>query len=82
MEKALTTSLGDEWMFKPEAGEILKEWWSLGNRYEVAEFFSKKGIGPIDHRDIVQRWKSKISGEDQDANHSQKNDYATLTRRP
>jgi hypothetical protein len=82
LEKALTTSLGEEWMFKPEAGEILKECWSLGNRYEVAEFFSKKGIGPIDHRDIVQRWKSKISRRGQDANHSQTNHDAALTRRP
>jgi hypothetical protein len=62
MERHLVTALGDEWMFKPEAGDILKEWWILGNQYDVDEFFSLKGLGPIDPEDIVRRWQTRIGG--------------------
>ena len=41
MEKHLRQTLGAEWMFKPEAGTILKEWWRAGNLYELEEFFEK-----------------------------------------
>lgn len=60
MEKMLAQTLGHDWMFKPEAGKILKDWWQCGNRYELDEFFAVKGIGAIDSKDIVDRWRSKI----------------------
>lgn len=60
MEKMLAQILGHDWMFKPEAGKILKDWWQCGNRYELDEFFAVKGIGAIDSKDIVDRWRSKI----------------------
>ena len=61
MEKAMVTALGDEWMFKREAGEALKEWWVLGNQYDLDELFTMKGIGPVDPRDIVKRWHNRIT---------------------
>jgi hypothetical protein len=80
MEKALAQTLGRDWMFKPEAGKILKDWWWCGNQYELDEFFINKGIGPIDHRDIVERWRRNISGGDGDANHSPANDNVVVSR--
>jgi hypothetical protein len=80
MEKALAQTLGHDWMFKPEAGKILKDWWWCGNQYELDEFFINKGIGPIDHRDIVERWRRNISGGDGDANHSPANDNVVVSR--
>jgi hypothetical protein len=80
MEKHLTQTLGHDWMFKSEAGKILKDWWWCGNQYELDEFFINKGIGPIDHRDIVKRWRRNISGEDGDANHSPANDNVVVSR--
>ncbi|MBW2567600.1 MAG: hypothetical protein JRE24_12195 [Deltaproteobacteria bacterium] len=80
MEKALVQTLGHDWMFKPEAGKILKDWWWCGNQYELDEFFINKGIGPIDHRDIVERWRRNISGGDGDANHSPANDNVVVSR--
>ncbi len=74
MEKTLVQTLGYDWMFKPEAGEILKDWWWCGNRYEIDEFMSVKGIGPIDYRDIMERWFSKILGENANADYSPEND--------
>ena len=60
MEKMLAQTLGHDWMFKSEAGKILKDWWQCGNRYELDEFFADKGIGVINSKDIVNRWRSKI----------------------
>jgi hypothetical protein len=74
MEKMLVNTLGQDWMFMPEAGEIVKDWWLCGNRYEIDEFFSVKGIGTIDHGDIINRWRSKILGEKGNANSSSTDD--------
>ena len=63
MEKMLTQTLGDDWMFKSEAGKILKDWWQCGNRFELDEFFAVKGIGAIDTGDIVNRWHRTILGD-------------------
>ncbi len=65
MEKMLSQTLGDDWMFKSEVGRILKDWWQCGNRYELDEFFAVKGIGAIDTGDIVNRWQQSIPGKHQ-----------------
>ncbi|MBW1740151.1 MAG: hypothetical protein JRJ42_03330 [Deltaproteobacteria bacterium] len=78
LEKTLAQTLGHDWMFKSEAGKILKDWWQCGNQYELDEFFTVKGIGSIDCRDIVDRWRSKILGEHGNANHSTANDNAVV----
>jgi len=62
MEKWLVQTLGDDWMFQPETGKIMKDWWQCGNRYELDEFFVVKGIGAIDTEDIVNRWQRNIGG--------------------
>ncbi|UCG13457.1 MAG: hypothetical protein JSU72_02935 [Deltaproteobacteria bacterium] len=63
MEKFLSQTLGPEWMFKPEAGVILKDWWRMGNRYELEEFFQVNNIGTIDGADLLARWSDKISSQ-------------------
>ena len=63
MEKHLVHRFGDDWMFKSEAAETLKDWWRCGNRYEIEEFFAVKGIGPLDPEDIMNRWQKKIAGK-------------------
>ena len=60
MEKYLKQTLGPEWMFKPEAGTTLKEWWAVGNRYELDEFFQLNGIGTVDSIDLLNRWLDNI----------------------
>lgn len=78
MEKTLAQTLGHDWMFKPEAGKMLKDWWWCGNQYELDEFFLHKGIGSIDYRDIVDRWRRNILGENGNANHSPANDNVVV----
>ncbi len=80
MEKTLAQTLGHDWMFKPEAGTILKDWWRCGNQYELDEFFEVKGIGSIDSKDLVDRWHSKILGKKGNANRSPANDNVVVPR--
>ena len=61
--KALSGSLGAEWMFKREAGEILREWWRSGNRDDLGVFLLKEGMGPINSSDITDRWITRIGAE-------------------
>ena len=56
VEKVLVRSLGEEWMFKPETGEILREWWRGGNRDELDEFLSAIGAASLNSADILNRW--------------------------
>jgi hypothetical protein len=79
MENTLAQSLGHDWMFKPEAGKTLKDWWRCGNRYELDEFFAVNGIGSIDSKDILDRWRSKI-GKKGNANCSPANDNVVVSR--
>lgn len=60
LERFLVGSLGEDWMFKPEAGQILREWWKSGNRDEMEEFLSREGIGPLGFEDIRNRWTALI----------------------
>ncbi len=60
LENLLRQTLGSEWMFKPEAGTILREWWWAGNRYELDEFFQVNEIGTVDGVDILNRWLDTI----------------------
>lgn len=78
IEKHLKQALGDDWMFSRETGKILKDWWRCGNKYELDEFFLHKGIGPIDHRDIMNRWRRNLAGKDGGADHSPANDHAVV----
>jgi hypothetical protein len=80
MERTLTQTLGHDWMFKAEAGKTLKDWWWCGNQYELDEFFLRQGIGSIDHRHILDRWRCNISGELGHANHSPENDDIVVSR--
>ena len=79
MERTLKESLGHDWMFRPVAGEMLKDWWRCGNQYELDEFFAVKGIGPIESKDIVSRWRRKLLGEKGRANNSAANDNVVVS---
>jgi hypothetical protein len=79
MEKRLAETLGHDWMFRPLAGKLLKDWWRCGNKYELDEFFAVKGIGSIDSKDIVNRWRRKLLRENGSANNSAANDNVVVS---
>jgi hypothetical protein len=60
IEKMFSQELGPEWMFKRETGEVLKDWWASGNRYELDEFFAIHNLGTVDGADLLSRWLRMI----------------------
>lgn len=61
MEEHLRDLLGTRWMFRPEAGHILKRWWKQGNRHDVFEFMKTNGLGSLSPKALVRRWKGVLN---------------------
>jgi len=61
MERYLSESLGTGWMLRHEAGDILKKWWSQGNRLDIFQFFGTNGLGPLTTDLLFERWKKNLS---------------------
>jgi hypothetical protein len=61
LEKILSQNLGEEWMFNREAGDVMREWWKVGNSYELDEFFEREGIGTLSSSDLLNRWNARIA---------------------
>jgi hypothetical protein len=60
MENYLKGCFGCRWMFQPEAGALLREWWGQGNRFDIVPFFKKNGLGPLSPDLLVERWKKVL----------------------
>lgn len=61
MERYLSESLGTGWMLRHETGDILKKWWSQGNRLDIFQFFEINGLGPLTADLLLKRWKENLS---------------------
>jgi len=61
METYLSESLGTGWMLTHEAGDILKKWWSQGNRFDIFQFFEINGLGPLNADLLLKRWEKNLS---------------------
>jgi hypothetical protein len=61
LEKVLSQNLGEEWMFKRETGDVMREWWKVGNSYELDEFFEREGLGALSSSDLLDRWNTGIA---------------------
>ena len=61
MEEHLRGFLGTRWMFRPEAGHMLKKWWNQGNRHDVFEFMRTNGLGFLKPEALVRRWKGVLN---------------------
>jgi hypothetical protein len=60
MEDYLRTNLGDRWIFKSETGNILKNWWAQGNRYDIFQFFEQNGLGQLNADRLLMRWRENL----------------------
>ena len=60
MEAHLSNSFGSEWMFQPETGDLLKQWWLQGNQLDIIEFFEKNDLGPLVPDLLVKRWEDLL----------------------
>jgi hypothetical protein len=61
METYLSESLGTGWMLTHEAGDILKKWWSQGNRLDIFQFFEINGLGSLTADLLLKRWEKSLS---------------------
>ena len=60
IEDYLREKAGVNWMFKSKTGQILKKWWSHGNKYNISEFFKKCEFGPLNVDPLVRRWENVL----------------------
>jgi len=61
MEAYLKDRLGSEWMFRQEAGRILKKWWRQGNENDIPAFIRLNGLEALNTDRIMRRWKEALS---------------------
>jgi oligoendopeptidase F len=61
MEDYMQQAMGSRWIFYPESGDILKKWWSQGNRYDVFQFMKVNDLGSLGPEGLLKRWH-KILG--------------------
>ena len=62
MEGHLKEVAGPHWMFRPEAGRILKKWWGQGNQHEIPLFLKLNDLGELNTAPIMKRWKETLKG--------------------
>jgi hypothetical protein len=62
MEGHLKEAAGPDWMFRPEAGRILKKWWRQGNQHEIPLFLELNDLGKLNTAPIINRWKEALHG--------------------
>ena len=61
MERYLSESLGTGWMLRNKTGDILKKWWSHGNRFNIFKFFKINGLGSLTADLLIKRWEENLS---------------------
>ena len=62
MESHLKKVLGSHWMFRSEAGRILKKWWRQGNQHNIPKFLELNDLGELNTDRIIRRWKEALQG--------------------
>ncbi|MBW1888100.1 MAG: hypothetical protein JRI52_07095 [Deltaproteobacteria bacterium] len=60
LERYIKEKIGPDWIYKEETGEILRNWWKQGNRYDIFEFLYKNRLGELDHEMLLKRWKEVL----------------------
>jgi len=61
MEKHLRKHLGNRWIFEPETGRILKDWWRQGNQYSLPEFLARNHLKEMSVDLMVKRWEKGLA---------------------
>ncbi len=60
LEDYLRTNLGDRWMFESKTGDILRNWWAQGNRYDIFQFFDQNDLGHLNADRLLMRWRDNL----------------------
>ena len=60
LEKYIVEKIGPDWIYKKETGEILRNWWNQGNRYDINKFLYQNRLGELDQERLFKRWKEVL----------------------
>ncbi len=60
MAEFLSSRLGERWMFRKEAGDILKNWWGQGNQYDLLQFLVRNRLNSLGPARMVKRWETLL----------------------
>jgi len=60
LERYIKEKISPDWIYKKETGEILRNWWKQGNRYDIFEFLYQNRLGELDHERLSKRWKEVL----------------------
>jgi hypothetical protein len=60
LEAELKKQAGEEWIFSPVTGEILKSWWREGHRYDLEGFMPAMGMESLSGDALLERWKAVL----------------------
>ena len=61
MVEDLRKQLGNHWIFNPETGDILKQWWKQGNRYDISHFLKYNNLGKLAPEALLRRWQEVLN---------------------
>lgn len=61
MEEHIRGRLGDDWIFLPETGDLLREWWLQGNREDLDGFLKGNGLGALSPESLLNRWQQILN---------------------
>jgi len=61
LENHLRERLGTRWMFEPETGRILKEWWGQGNQGSLSEFLARNHLMEMSPEFMIKRWEKNLT---------------------
>ena len=60
IEAHLAKLSGENWIYHLQTGNVLKNWWSEGNHYDIVTFLRKNGFDELSHELLLTRWKEVL----------------------
>ena len=61
MDEHLRKHLEPHWIFQPKTGDILKQWWGQGNRYDISQFLRSNSLGALAPEALLRRWQEVLN---------------------
>ena len=61
MDEHLKKHLEPHWIFQLKTGDILKQWWRQGNRYDISQFLRSNSLGALGPEALLRRWQEVLS---------------------
>ncbi len=60
LNAGLQETAGDDWLFAEKTGDILRGWWSQGNRRELPDFLAANRLPSLAFRRLSAGWRKRL----------------------